>query len=115
MKRAIIGIIIFVAMLPAIVSGIVCATVARSRIAQAVALLAILASCSGCAAIIDHDSRSCQRQAVTVDAMSECQARYPMHNGTASDTIAQPLGTLERKLFGINPDDYPQSHKDKKQ
>jgi len=59
----------------------------------------IVAACTGCAALVEHDARSCHREAVTVAQMTECARVYPQHNGTTSDRIAQPIGELERVLY----------------
>ena len=96
MIRALFGILV---LLPLAVIGLVVRFLATSRKAQALALFLILAACSGCAAILEHDARQCHREAVTVQAMTKCHEQFPQHNGTITDRIAQPLGELERKLF----------------
>ena len=105
MKRAIFGLTLAAVLAPLLFCGLVCRTLARSRIAQAVTVLAIIAACSGCSVAtyaIERDSRQCQAKAVTVAAMVECQKQYPQHGGTVSDKIAQPVGELERHIFGLN-------------
>lgn len=98
MRRAIVGLLVTALLLPLVTLGIVCRLASRSRSVQAVIILATISALSGCAAILEHDARSCHRQAYTVAAMLECNQQYPQHNGTISDRIAQPLGELERVL-----------------
>ena len=83
---------------PLIVIGITARIVATCRAAQLVALAVILWTLTGCAAIIDRDIRSCYNEAWTIKAAEQCRTDYPQHLGTLSDTIAQPIGTLERAI-----------------
>ena len=73
------------------------------NIIRLIILAAIVASCTGCA-IITHtgtegDARKCHRDAYTVAAMTKCSEAYPQHNGTLSDIVSQPIGSLERVLI----------------
>ena len=79
------------------------------RLAILAAIIIGLASLAGCAAVLEHDARACHRAAMTVKAMQACSELHPQHNGTATDTLAQPLGTLERHMQHRNHDHKPEA------
>lgn len=83
---------------PLIAIGVTARIVATCRAAQLVALAIILWTLTGCAAIIDRDVRSCYTEAWTIEAAEQCRTDYPQHNGTWTDVLAQPVGTLERAI-----------------
>lgn len=98
MIRAFFGL----AILPLILSGLIVRLSITTKAGRLAAMLCILSACTGCAAIIDKPARACHNAADTVAAMQACNARYPTHNGTTSDIIAAPLGTLERSIIHRN-------------
>ena len=75
-----------------------------ANIIRLIILAIIIASCSGCAAIIDREARSCHAEAFTVAQMTECNKQHPQHLGTGSDILAQPVKAIEDAIQHRNHD-----------
>ena len=99
MKRLVLGILAITVVLPLALVGLAVRTVAENHRTKAIiVLVSFVYLLTGCAAVVEHPARSCHSKAMTVAAMTKCSEQYPQHLGTITDTIAQPLGILERAI-----------------
>ena len=94
MIRAALGLLL----LPLIACGLVCRSLATNSRFRMLAALVILAALTGCANILERDARQCHAEAWTVETARACADRFPQEHGTITDTIAQPIESLNTRI-----------------